>query len=405
LTRRLRVVTLVETATAQGGGERIAMQIAMRLDRQRFESIVCGSRLRAEALTGPQRAAHDELHRAGVRTLALGRSHRLDLAAWAPLIRLLRRERVDILHAHMFGSNLWGTLIGRGVRVPVIVAHEHGWAVQTGRLRQLADREIIARWSDAFVAVSEDARQRMINSAGIDPCNVIVVHNGIAPPPPGPAHDLRAELGIPGDAPVIATAAVLRREKELDVLLRSAAVLRARVPGLHVVIAGAGPERPDLERLTRALGLQDAVFFLGFRPDVPAVFGASDVAVFSSATEGSPLAVMEAMEVGRPIVATRVGGVPDLIEDEVHGLLVPPHDPGALAAAVERALRDRVAATAMGTRARERRRREFDIDGTVRQLEQLYEERYARSVRGRRHRASFVPRRPEADSGDARTTK
>src|SRR4051794_23691096 len=377
------------------------MQVAKRLDRRRFESIVCASRVRPDALTDPQRAAREDLRRAGVRTLTLGRSGRLDLAAWIPLIRLLRRERVEILHAHMFGSNLWGTLIGRGVRVPVIVAHEHGWGVaQTGRLRQLADREIIARWSDAFVTVSEDARQRMINGGGIDPRNVVLVRNGIPSSPSSPGHDLRVELGIPGDAPVIGTAAVLRREKALDVLLICTALLNTRMPDLRVLIAGLGPERPGLERLTKELGIGDTVVFLGFRPDVPAVFDASDVAVFSSTSEGSPLAVLEAMEAGRPIVATRVGGVPDLIEDGVHGLLVPSGDPAALAAAIERALQDRAAANAMGTRARERRRREFDIQGTVKQLEQLYEDLYARSVRGRGRGVGFLPRRLGAGSSD-----
>jgi glycosyltransferase involved in cell wall biosynthesis len=389
--RRLRVVTLVDTATALGGGERIAMQVAIRLDPRHFESTVCASRLQEDALTDAQRAAHEQLRSAGVRTVALGRSGRRDLAAWRPLLRLLRRERIDVLHAHMFGSNLWGTLIGRGALVPVIVAHEHGWAIETtSPLRRFVDRQVIARWSNAFVTVSEETRRRMIDRGGIDARSVVLVRNGIPSPPPGPAGDLRAELGIARDAPVIGTAAVLRREKALDMLLRGAALLTSRFPGLRVLIAGEGPERPGLERLRDCLGLGDAVVFLGFRADVPAVLATTDVAVFSSASEGSPLAVMEAMEAARPIVATRVGGVPDLIEDGVQGILVPPGDPSALAAAVARALEDQAAGAAMGMRARERRRRSFDIEGTVRQVEQLYEDLYARSTRGRRE--GFVPR-------------
>jgi glycosyltransferase involved in cell wall biosynthesis len=388
--RRLRVVTLVDRATALGGGERIAMQIAIRLDPRRFESTVCASRVRGDALTDAERVAHEALRRAGIRTLALGRSGRRDLAAWWPLLRLLRRERIDVLHAHMFGSNLWGTLIGRGALAPVIVAHEHGWAIEmTSPFRRFVDRDVIGRWSDAFVTVSEETRRRMIDRGGIDARSIVLVRNGI-PSPQGPANDLRTELGIARDAPVIGTVAVLRREKALDILLRGAALLTSRFPGLRILIAGEGPERPDLERLRDSLGLGDAVVFLGFRADVPAVLATTDVAVFSSASEGSPLAVMEAMQAARPIVATRVGGVPDLIEDGVQGILVPPGDPSALAAAVARALEDRAAGAAMGMRARERGRRDFDIEGTVRQVEQLYEDLYARSTRGRRE--GFVPR-------------
>ena len=388
--RRLRVVTLVDTATALGGGERVAMQVAIRLDPRRFESTVCASRLQEDALTDAQRVAHEQLRSAGIRTVALGRSGRRDFAAWRPLLRLLRRERIDVLHAHMFGSNLWGTLIGRCALVPVIVAHEHGWAIETtSRFRRFVDREVIARWSDAFVTVSEETRRRMIDRGGIDARSIVLVRNGI-PSPQGPADDLRSELGIARDAPVIGTVAVLRREKALDMLLRGAALLRSRFPDLRILLAGEGPERPGLERLRDSLGLGDAVVFLGFRADVPAVLATTDVAVFSSASEGSPLAVMEAMQAAVPIVATRVGGVPDLIEDGVQGILVPPGDPSALAAAIARALEDREAGAAMGMRARERARRDFDIEGTVRQVEQLYEDLYARSTRGRRE--GFVPR-------------
>ena len=120
--RRLRVVTLVDRATAAGGGERVAMQIASRLDPERFESVLSATRLDGDARSVEERAAADDLRRAGVRLLGLKRRGKLDLPAWAPLLSLLRRERVDVLHAHLFGSNLWGTVIGRSMRVPVVIA-------------------------------------------------------------------------------------------------------------------------------------------------------------------------------------------------------------------------------------------------------------------------------------------
>ena len=139
------------------------------------------------------------------------------------------------------------------------------------------------------------------------------------------------------------------------------------------MIAGEGPERARLEALAAELGVAGQVTLLGRRSDVPDLLAAFDVAVSSSWFEGSPLAMMEYMDAGLPIVATRVGGVPDLIEDRVHGLLVEPGDPDGLAAAIVELLRDRDRAAELGARARERRRAEFDLDGTVRALGDLYE--------------------------------
>jgi len=166
----------------------------------------------------------------------------------------------------------------------------------------------------------------------------------------------------------------LRAQKSYDVLIRAVATLRSKNPDVRLVIAGGGPERERLERLIDELGLADVVILLGRRLDVPNLLAGLDVAVCASAFEGSPLAVMEYMEAGLPIVATRVGGVPDLIDDGVHGLLVEPGDPDGLALAVEELLRDRERARALGVRARERRRREFDLDVMVANIEALYAE-------------------------------
>jgi glycosyltransferase involved in cell wall biosynthesis len=284
----------------------------------------------------------------------------------------LRRERFDVVHTHMFGSNAWGTLIGRLARVPAIVAHEHTWSFEGRPLRRLVDRDVIGRGSNVFVAVSRADRRKMIEIEGVNPKKVLFVPNGIPTPPPPSGADVRAELGIPAGAPVIGTVSVLRPQKALDVFIRAAVPLLRDYPDLRVWIAGEGPLKEELGELVRGLGVQERVMLLGYRSDVPDVLNSLDVAVSSSLFEGSPLAVMEYMEAARPIVATTVGGVPDLIDDGVHGLLVPPADPEALGAALRRMLDDREAAQAMGERARERRRREFNIDLTVRRFESLY---------------------------------
>jgi glycosyltransferase involved in cell wall biosynthesis len=309
---------------------------------------------------------------AGIRHLGLERRSGWRLDDWLPLYRLLRRERIDVVHAHKFGSNVWGTLVGRLARVPVIVAHEHTWSFEGQPVRRFLDRELIGRGSTVFVAVSEEDRRRMIEVEGVKPEKLLFVPNGIEPRSPR-GSDVRAELGIPVDAPLIGAVGVLRPQKALDVLVRAVAPLVREHTDLRVLIVGEGPERQALTDLIAGEGVGDRVLLTGFRDDIPDVLGALDVAVSSSAFEGSPLAMMEFMEAARPIVATSVGGVPDLIDDGVHGRLVRAGDLEGLREALREMLNDREAARRMGERAQERRRREFDLEVVVRRFEALYE--------------------------------
>jgi glycosyltransferase involved in cell wall biosynthesis len=370
----VHVLTLVDHLVTTGGAERLALEIATRLAPERFRSTLCASRFEvAPTMGNDERQVLERVRQADIGFLPLGRQGRVDLWPWRRLAAYVRRERVDVLHAHMFGSNVWGTLIGRVARVPVVIAHEHTWSFEGEPLRRLLDRELIGRFSDAFIAVSRADQRKMIEIERIPAERIRFIPNGIAPTAPAAGRDVRAELGV-GSGPLIGAIGTLRAQKAYDVLIRAAASLREKHPGLHVVIAGGGPERERLDALIGELGLSDVVLMLGRRLDVPNILAALDVAVCASNFEGSPLAVMEYMEAGLPIVATRVGGVPDLIDDGVHGLLVQPGEPLELAGAIDELLRDRPRAAALGARARERRRREFDLDVMVHNMQALYEE-------------------------------
>jgi glycosyltransferase involved in cell wall biosynthesis len=378
--RRLRVLTLLDTLRP-GGAERIAVTVAARLDRRRFEPSVCVSRrLDWSPLS-------EILEEAGVPVVTLNRTSRGAVWSWAPLVATLRRRRIDLLHAHMFGSNVWGTILGRAAGVPVVVAHEHGSPLERSRLRAAVDRELVARAADVLVAVSESDRRRLIEVEGVPSSKIRVIPNGI-PPLPAPRADLRKEVGIPEGAPVIGALTVLRPEKALDVLVEATALLGTQFPDLRVLIAGTGPEEEGLRRLVAERGLDRTVLLLGFRPHVADVLAALDVVIHASDREGSPLAVLESMAAGKGIVATRVGGIPALLEDEEHALLVPPRDAPALAAAVARVLRDETLRQRLGRNARERQRRKFDIQATVTELEDLYEQLFASS-----HNATSPSRR------------
>jgi glycosyltransferase involved in cell wall biosynthesis len=289
----------------------------------------------------------------------------------------------DVVHAHMFGSNVWGTVLGRLAHVPVVVAHEHTWSFKGKPLRRFLDRELVGRFADAFVAVSAEDRRKMIDVEGVDADKIRLIPNGIPEPEAGGGAEVRRELGVGTDDPLIGVVCELRAQKALEVLFEAALRLRDEFPALTVLVAGDGPERERLEAEVRRLGLEGTVRLLGIRRDVPALLDALDVAVLSSDYEGSPLSVMEYMAAGLPVVSTRVGGVPELVEDGREGLLVPPRDPAALADAIRRLLRDQAEAERLGANGRVRQRREFSLDAMVRRVEELYEELWLASPRRR----------------------
>ena len=382
--RRLRVVHLVHLLGWAGGGERFAARLVAALDPERFDRHLCVTRWDPENDAGPGAEAELELLReAGVDFIGLRRASKLDLSAWRPLLRLLRDERVDVIHAHMFGSNVMGVALGRLARVPVVVAHEQTWNYEGRPLRRLLDRQLIARFSDAFVAVSSADRRRMIEVEGIPPGDIVLIPNAVPSSEPAEGGAVRAELGIDPGAPVVGLVAMLRPQKAIEVLIDATAILRDRFPDLRVVLVGDGDARPAIEARIAELGISEHVLLPGQREDVAELIASFDVATLCSDFEGTPLALLEYMGAARPIVATRVGGVPDLVDDGTEAVLVPPRDPAALAEAIGGLLADRERAAELGARARERRRAEFEMDAAAARVGALYEELYERSARRR----------------------
>jgi glycosyltransferase involved in cell wall biosynthesis len=376
---KIRVVTLVDSI-GTGGGERIAAQTTALLEPERFERTLCVTREPSDA-ESPEyiSAMAEKLRSAGVRVIQLRRKSRINVYAWLPLLQLLRRERIDVLHSHKFGANVWAAMLGSLAHVPVIIAHEHSWSFEGKPLRRLLDRELIARLSTVILAVSREDRRRMIEIENIPPDSVVVIPNGIPEPAPATGRDVLTPLGIPLGAPVVGMVSMLRPEKGIDVLIRAAALLKEDFPTVRVLVAGDG-DRATYEALIRDLQLDDTVQLLGVRTDVSDLLRSFQVAVCCSEREGSPLSVMEYMAAARPVVATSVGGLPDLIDDGVEGLLVEPRDPAALAAGIGALLRDKSRASEMGRKARERQNREFTLQATVTRLEDLYERELARAL-------------------------
>jgi glycosyltransferase involved in cell wall biosynthesis len=373
---QIRVLYLIESLDYDpGGAERLVVALATSLPRERFDVTVCTTR----AADGP---LMEQVRAAGIRQLALARRTRLDLLAWRRLARFLREQRIEILHAHMWGSNFWGCLLGRLCRVPAVVAHEHAWAYRGKPYRRLLDGYFIGRLADVFLTVSN--KDLMVQWEHVPEHKVELMPNPYLPRPPSPEGDLRAELGVGTDVPLVGTVARMRPEKALHVLVEAFARVARAHEGARLVLAGDGPCRARLERLVAERGLAGRVHFLGMREDIDVVLEALDVAAMSSDFEGSPLFAFECMAHETPLVATAVGGLRDSFKDGRTALLVPPGDAMALANGISSLLADperrrRLAAAAHAELS------SYTIEGIVDRYVRLYER-----LAGRRTAAAAV---------------
>ena len=320
---RLRILLVIDSVSEDGGAERFTAALAAHLPRERFEVWICSTRTADPATVAA-------LNRAGVRHVSCGRRAKWDVHRFSTLVALLRRRRFDIVHTHKFGSNVWGTIFARACRVPVVIAHEHNWSYSGDRLRIWIDRLLIARLSDRFVAVSQASREDD-QAERIPAEKIVVLPTAYIPHPVTADGDIRRELGLPRAARLITTAAVLRVEKALEVLIEAHAGVVRQIGQTHLVVCGDGPCRDELDHQVAELGTRDLVHFLGRRHDVGSILRASDVCAMSSDWEGMPLFIFECMAAGTALVATSVGGLPEVVDHGRTGLLVPPRDPAALA--------------------------------------------------------------------------
>jgi glycosyltransferase involved in cell wall biosynthesis len=370
--RRLKVLTVIDRAGTSGGAERFALGLASNLPQERFEPWVCST---WEA--NPQ--GRTRLEELGIPIVELGRQSRWQVHRFAGLAALLRRERFDVMHTHKFGSNLWGTTLGRACRVPVLIAHEHTWSYQGNRPRVWLDGHVIGRLATCFIAGSAADGERMVTIEGVAPGKVQVMPGTAYLPGRGsPDSEIRAELGLAPGTPLVAVAAVLRPQKALDVLLAAHARVVEHMPAAHLVIAGDGACRPELEQMAQKLGLDGQVHFLGNRTDVDGILRAADVAALSSDFEGSPMFVAECMASGTPLVSTAVGGIPDMLEGGRSGVLVAPRDSSALAEAVIRLLDDPEERRRLASEG-SRRLADFTVEAVAARYGELYE-RLARAA-------------------------
>ena len=314
------------------------------------------------------------LRAAGVEPRPAGMPRHLGPAAFFAVRRQLAEVRPELVHTHLGYADLLGGPAARSLGIPTVCTlHSHAWEGDFRERVKLRAMRLTRRVTAArVIAVSESARAAYLAAGADRPERVVVVRNGIAgTPEPEAGRALRAELGIGEAELVVAMVSWLRPEKAHDVALAAVAELLTSIPQLRLLVVGDGPMRAAVDQAASALG--DRVLATGYRADVMAVLAAADVLLHPSREDALPTTIIDAMAASTPVVATRVGGIPELIDDGVSGILVPaPPVASDVAAALGELLRDPDRRRRLAAAARERFEQEFTADRWAARMGELY---------------------------------
>lgn len=365
--RRPRVLVLI--TLAEVGGAQTYVATLLPALAERFDVAV------AAHGAGPVRTAAEE---AGVRFIALQHVRRpinpwRDLAGFLELTRLLRRERPDIVHANSSKAGVLGRLAAAAAGVPIRIFTVHGWAFAArsglpSRAYGWADR-LVRPLTTVTICVSEHDRVTGVRARTCSAERTVVIRNAVAP-----ETEPRARHDRP--RPLLVSVGRLKAPKDFITLVRALALLPAGC--CDALIVGDGPDRPELEAELRKLGIEDRVRLAGQRDDVRTLLADADLFALSSVSEGLPVSVLEAMAAELPVVASRVGGVPELVVDGENGFLVPPRDPRELAVALKRLVDDGDLRRHLGAVGRVRAETRFNLNGFRRAHLELYAAELAR---------------------------
>lgn len=355
----IRVAHIVETLEL-GGLEKLLIDFVRHADRATFAPQVI--------TLGGRGLLADEIEANGCPVTSLGLGPGLVARGWAipKLARLFRLGRVGVVHSHSEGPLLFGAPAAKLAGIPKVVhTRHHGPDLGSSR-RAIAAMALASRCVDTFACVADDGARWCVTE-GVSPAKVVTVWNGID-------LDRFAYLGPTPRGPAVIVARLIP-EKDHATLLHALAIAIRKEPGFRLEIAGDGPCAEDLQCLVERLNLKHAARFLGRVDDVPALLASAGLLVLSSRLEGISLTLLEAMARGLPVVATHVGGNPEVVVDGETGRLVPPQSPEALASAMLELWRGPERSKAMGLAGRARAEQCFDVRQTVAHYERIYRNR------------------------------
>lgn len=370
--RKINILVAADHAAYKGkiaGVGRYLLNVLPRIDQERFniELIILREAASMErALVGT-----------GVQFRSLKR-RKFDPLTLRCFTKAIKRQEIDVLHLHQYASSNFGRLAGKIMAVPTVV-HIHGPDLPYPTYQWLADR-LLAPCTYDCIAVSESVKREVSRRRAIKSNKIVTLHNGIPlerfqPLSVAKGDAIKRQWGIADDSPVVGTITRLHEVKGNRYLMEAAAQILSVFPQVHIVILGDGPLLDELEELAEKLGISQNVIFAGYWDNAAEALSVFDIKVIASTSEGHPQSLLEAMVMGKAIVATKVGGIPEAISDGVNGLLVPPRDPDALADRIIHLLRNTQERDRLGREARKQSGR-YSMDAHVSRLESIYEKAF-----------------------------
>lgn len=361
----MRTVLFAIETSDPDGAEKMLLSLADALDKTLYRPVAC--------LLQPGWLA-DEAKARGYPTYVLPLKHTVDVPWVRQALRLMKAEGVDLIHAHEFAMNTYGALLSALTGVPCITTI-HGKNYSSDRWHRRAAYRLVARRTK-MIAVSDDIKRFLATAVGVSARYITTIANGIHieryAATDAARAQLRSELGVSMHQPVVGAIGRLEPVKGHAHLLEAARLVCARHPDAVFALAGQGQLRESLARQADALGIGRNVRFLGYRDDVAAVLAALDIFVLPSLSEGLPLSLLEAMAAGKPVVASNVGGIPEVIRDGESGLLARPAEPTELADRILTLLDDNTRAHALAEKAKAIVSARFGMAAMVGAYERLY---------------------------------
>ncbi len=364
--KKINVLHLIQGLEI-GGLEIMVVSLLERLDHSRYRpSICCYDSLGSLSQGLPEK---------GIGVHLLRRRPGIDYFYPFKLAKYLKKSKIKILHLHNPTALFYGTLAGRIAGTPCIIYTEHGRDFSSSFKVRIAN-SLLCKMVNRVVVVAEHGKRYLVEHEGVDERRIFKIYNGIDSQKFGRTHSgklIRSGLGLHDNQSIIGIVARLDPIKNHTCLIRAMKIIATRLPEAVLLIIGDGLLRTELESLTANLQLQDHIKFLGARSDIAELLSVMDVFVLSSLSEGLSLTLIEACAAAKPIVATDVGGNPEIVKHQSNGLLVPSDQPETLAKTIAEILNDKEKARLMGEFGRKKFQEEFTLNTMVKKYEHMYE--------------------------------